>query len=124
MSANPAGVAAGDTANPAPHPELRHHPVTDRSAWRNADMSDGRDWMFRFTQAELAELDAAVLAHAGWPITAISRASFAMPTLSARLLRIAREVDHGRGCAASRSNAIPRRSAAPRSPASARTSAC
>ena len=99
MSANAVGVAAGDVANNGPHPELRHHPVTDRSAWRNADMADGRDWMFRFTQAELAELDAAVLAHAGWPITAISRASFAMPTLSARLLRIAREVDHGRGCA-------------------------
>ncbi len=96
MSANPQ-VATPSAAPKAADP--RYQSVTGRTAWLHADMADGRDWIFHFTPTELEELDAAMRANAGRALTEISRESFAMPTLSARLTAIAREVNHGRGCA-------------------------
>lgn len=80
-------------------PEGHYRPVTDRSAWLHTDVADGRDWMLNFTAAELDELDKAMRANMERPVEAITRTTFAMPTLSARLDAIAREVNHGRGFA-------------------------
>ncbi|TWS96159.1 TauD/TfdA family dioxygenase [Reyranella sp. CPCC 100927] len=84
---------------PLTRADERYEPITDRSAWLHADMVSGEDWLFRFTPAELEELDTAIAANAGRAVTDITPASFAMPTLSDRLRRIADEVDTGRGMA-------------------------
>ncbi len=83
-----------------PHPaDPRLQPVTGRSAWVHRDVAQGDGWLHHLSDAERAELEQAIAANVYLPVGEITRASFAMQTLSARLLRIADEVDNGKGFA-------------------------
>lgn len=74
-------------------------PVTDRSAWRGADLADDTSWVVELTDAERAEIVAA-LHHAsreGVDIATLHREQFPLPTLAGRAAEWARELDQGRG---------------------------
>jgi hypothetical protein len=76
--------------------------------WRSADVADESAWIVRFTDAEIAELDAA-LRHAlsvSDDLLDIDREAFPLPVLSARLAEVERELISGRGFALLRG--IPR----------------
>ncbi len=64
--------------------------VTDRSAWKGADLKHDTSWIVSFTPAELAEIDAALHAvrEKALPLPEIGRAQFALPTLGAALRRL------------------------------------
>ena len=67
--------------------------------WTSADVSDEALWTERFTDAELSELDAS-LRHAlrrSNDVLELTREDFPLPTLSARLADIERELIDGRG---------------------------
>ena len=67
--------------------------------WTSADVSDEGVWTERFSDAELAELDAS-LRHAqqrSHDVLDLTREDFPLPTLAARLADIERELIDGRG---------------------------
>lgn len=72
-----------------------HHP----SAWTGADMAQRTDWLVHLSDADNAELRAA-LSHArarGVDVPALASADFPLPMLAPRLQGITREVMQGRG---------------------------
>jgi hypothetical protein len=80
---------------------MPHHPrpLEPRCAWTAADVADEAVWTEVLTADELAELDAA-LRHAlarSDDVLDIERDDFPLPTLSARLADIERELIDGRG---------------------------
>jgi len=67
--------------------------------WRSDDVADESTWIVRFDAADLEELDAA-LRHAmaaSDDLLDIDRAAFPLPSLSARLEEVERELIEGRG---------------------------
>ena len=66
------------------------------AAWRGAEL-DPSDWIREFTDAEIAELEAALAGTRGLAIGAIGAADFALPTLAPVLRRLQGEVVEGRG---------------------------
>ena len=67
--------------------------------WRAAEMTDPSVWIERLSEAEIAEVDAA-LAHArarSDDFLQIGKADFPLPTLAPRLKGIERDLMHGRG---------------------------
>lgn len=77
------------------------HPVTDPADWRAADLAASGDWISHLTDAEIAELDNAVVAieAVGIEIADIAEDDFPLPTLHARLKDIEHDILHGRGVA-------------------------
>jgi len=74
-------------------------PAADASAWRAPEMRARRDWVVTLTEADRAEILAAVGAteDAGLAIHEITRDSFALPAFAARLEAARRDVVDGRG---------------------------
>ena len=73
--------------------------VEGAANWRGPDLAGSTGWIYTLTEADVAEIDAA-LAHAkakGLRIPAISRADFPLPGLAPKLGRILDEIEHGRG---------------------------
>lgn len=71
------------------------------SEWHAEDVADETEWIVRFDDEEIAELDAA-MRHAlstGDELLDIDREAFPLPTLSARLKEVERELIEGRGFA-------------------------
>lgn len=71
------------------------------SEWHAEDVADETKWIVRFDEEEIAELDAA-MRHAlatGDELLDIDREAFPLPTLSARLKEVERELIEGRGFA-------------------------
>lgn len=68
-------------------------------AWYGPDMASRSDWIHRLTDAELAELDAAVRAAdaTGKDILEFRREHFQLPGLQPLLREISQQVLHGRG---------------------------
>src|SRR5262245_41965119 len=68
--------------------------------WTAGDVADEETWTELFSEAEVAELEAAI-AHArsvaGDDFLAIGKAEFPLPTLSARLKAIEKTLIDGRG---------------------------
>ena len=74
--------------------------IAGAAAWYGRDLAAREhDWLRRFSAAELAELDQAVHAFcaSAVPLTAISPATFPLPTLGAVLRDLLRELLEGRG---------------------------
>ncbi|MBI1777996.1 MAG: TauD/TfdA family dioxygenase [Proteobacteria bacterium] len=71
--------------------------VTDRSAWRGADLSHSEEWVFGFGEKHLAELDAALARVRHLPVEMIARTDFPLPTLAGLIAQFADELENGRG---------------------------
>jgi len=75
-------------------------PITGPSAWIGSEMRQREtDWVYRFSPAEVAELEAAGAAvrARGLDLAEITRADFPLPTLGPVLDRLRGEVLEGRG---------------------------
>lgn len=76
-------------------------PVRDRSAWKAADFAHDDSWVHRLTDADIAEIDAALagVKARGLAVPDFGREDFPLPALSARIARVLEEVEDGRGFA-------------------------
>jgi hypothetical protein len=69
--------------------------VEDPCEWRGPELMDREDWIYRFTGAELAEIEAA-FAHArasGKTFDTVTAEDFPLPTVAARLRDVARSLE-------------------------------
>ncbi len=68
-------------------------------AWYAGDFENDRSWLHRFTDSDIAEIEAAleVALAAGKPVTDLARDDFPLPTVAAKLAAAVTEVEHGRG---------------------------
>ena len=64
--------------------------------WRGPDMAAREDWSVRLTEADIAEIDAAI-AGIDRPLIEVDRAAFPLPTLGPKLARLAEDLLRGRG---------------------------
>lgn len=73
--------------------------VASPAAWYGRDLQDQDSWIERLSADEIAELKSAVDAveRRGQAILDITRESFELPTLAARIRGLAHELDGGRG---------------------------
>jgi hypothetical protein len=74
-------------------------PLETHAEWRSGDISDRSRWTYRLTDADIAELEAA-LAHARArcaDVIDIAREDFPLPTLAATIARFEAELIDGRG---------------------------
>ncbi len=73
--------------------------IAGPAAWYGPEMRQRGDWLHHFTDAELAELDAAMRAHvaSGRSMGEITSDSFSLPTLAPRLKQILSDLLDGRG---------------------------
>ncbi len=76
-------------------------PVRDRSAWRGADFAADDSWIYRLSQSEVDDLDAALarVIEAGLPPLEFTRDAFPLPVFGAGLAGILEELENGRGFA-------------------------
>ena len=75
-------------------------PIGGPAAWTGPEIDKRRgDWMVQFTSADIAELDAAIRDHfaAGRDMSALSPATFHLPTLGQKLAGLLDQVLHGCG---------------------------
>ena len=81
--------------------EMLREPIRDRSAWKATDFENDDSWIYRFSDAELAEIDAAMrsIKARGLDVPNFGREEFPLPTLQAKVANIVAEVEDGRGFA-------------------------
>ena len=74
-------------------------PIEGRMVWTAAEMAASQDWIYRLTDADIAEIDMAVAAvrERNQAIVDIGRADFPLPTFGPTLDRLRDEVVDGRG---------------------------
>ena len=80
-------------------PEVSPGPIGGPAAWRGPDMAKSGDWIEVLSDAEIAEIDAAIHAHVaqGLSMADIRPETFNLPTVGPRLKRILNDVVNGRG---------------------------
>jgi hypothetical protein len=85
-------------------------PITDKSAWRRADLEQDRSWIHELAGDEVAELEAGLdrVNARGLPVTAITRETFPLPRLARKLRIIFDDVERGRGVAILRGMPVER----------------
>jgi hypothetical protein len=73
--------------------------VKDRSAWYGPELAKDEDWIERFSEVEIAEVERAFgkLDKRGIDFTSITTAEVPLPTLAPRLQQMLDEVLDGRG---------------------------
>lgn len=74
-------------------------PIGGPGAWKGSDLSRSDVWIEHLTDAEIAEIDAAIRAHGANNLSMadISPESFRLPTLGPRLGKLLNEIVEGRG---------------------------
>ncbi len=79
--------------------EIHDQTITDASAWTRADIEADDRWTYTLTDAEIADLEAALRGLQGrdGKLLDITRQDFPLPVLGPRLAEIEREVCTGRG---------------------------
>ncbi|GAC1422482.1 MAG: TauD/TfdA family dioxygenase [Candidatus Velthaea sp.] len=80
-------------------PSMLASAINDASAWRGADLSRGKTWIWQLSAEALCEIDAAVreIGSRGLPIASIGRSDFPLPTFASELDAIGNELHRGRG---------------------------
>jgi hypothetical protein len=80
---------------------IRRQPVTERSAWRAADLAAATGWRHTLTRGERDELDRATHAvrERGLGVGEFGREAFPLPTLGPRIEALVDEVENGLGVA-------------------------
>ncbi len=94
-------------------PACLMEPVVDSGCWYPADMAGSEDWLYRLSEAEIAEVMDAVTAveGRGMDIKDITREDFPLPSLSVALADMREELMDGRGFALIRGLPVEGRSA-------------
>lgn len=84
--------------------------INDASAWYGPDMVKRTNWIYRLTDADIAEIEQAMqpLVDAEADIAQITKADFVLPTLAPKLADISIEVLDGRGFALMRGLPVER----------------
>jgi Taurine catabolism dioxygenase TauD, TfdA family len=82
-----------DTAPSTPQP------VRGPSVWYGRDLADRDDWVYRLSETEIEEIDAAVdvVQQRGLPMRDVTRSEFPLPSLGSTLDALRDEVVNGRG---------------------------
>lgn len=77
----------------------KHKEIVAPFAWSGAELRERTDWIRPFRPAELAEIDAALqgVSRRGLDWIDVTREDFPLPSFSSELVRIARELETGRG---------------------------
>jgi hypothetical protein len=80
-------------------PEIRRTAFRTVAAWTAAEMYGSKRWIYRFSESDVAELDAALASvkAGGAPLAQLTRADFPLPALGARLSDMLRELESGCG---------------------------
>ena len=80
-------------------PEILTTPLPAAVAWKGADMARTDDWIYRFSDRALNEIDRAVskIKAKGISLEQVSKEDFHVPSLAEDLIEIAHELEHGRG---------------------------
>jgi len=88
-----------DTAADMTSPDMTPGPVGGPGAWRGPDMAKSDAWIEHLSEAEIAEIDAAIRAHLDNDLSMadIGPDTFHLPTLGPRLKKILDDVVNGRG---------------------------
>lgn len=78
---------------------MHYEPVAGPAAWYGRDLASRSDWIRRFSEAEIAEIEAAVAAFrkAGKSLADIAPAAFPLPRLGPVLRELLAELLEGRG---------------------------
>ena len=73
--------------------------VTDRSAWRAAELQADTSWIVELTPQEVKEIETAAehVSAKGFRAAEFGREDFALPTFSQRLAAVLDQLQHGRG---------------------------
>lgn len=82
------------------HGPMPAGPITGPSAWIGPELAAHEErWIWRLSEAEIAEIDAAVAAFkaSGTPMQSISEQTFVLPTLKPKVQATLRELLEGRG---------------------------
>lgn len=81
--------------------ESSRGPLTGPEVWSGPELSGRTDWIQRFNDAEVAELDTMLAAHRGLtgPLTDLDRDDFPMPRIAERFDAIRGHLEGGRGFA-------------------------
>ncbi len=82
-----------------PQERVLREPLRIPAAWKGSELLDRAEWCETLTDADVAELDRAVVAarRTGKPMGHLTRADFPLPTLSSKIDRWRREITEGRG---------------------------
>jgi hypothetical protein len=74
-------------------------PIDHPSAWRGSELAQSGDWIETLSAGEVRELETAMhdVKRRGLALHEVRRKDFPLPLMAARLARIAREVEEGRG---------------------------
>lgn len=89
---------------PARQPARPLQPVIDPAGWSSDEVARTDEWIFRMSEAEVAELDRAVadIEARGIPVADVQRSDFPLPLLGPKLAAIRDELLEGRGFAVQR----------------------
>lgn len=82
-----------------PTTDVLREPMTGSCAWQGGVLSRSDDWIYRLSDAEIAELDTAMRAGLarGIPLLDVTREDFPLPTLTPVLEQMTDELENGRG---------------------------
>ncbi|MCC6716394.1 MAG: TauD/TfdA family dioxygenase [Acetobacteraceae bacterium] len=75
------------------------HPLAGRSAWTGSELAEAGDWVRRFDDGHLGEIDAALagVKRLGGPAIGFAREAFALQRTAALLADVSEELENGRG---------------------------
>jgi hypothetical protein len=79
--------------------DIEPHKIDHPCVWTSAELDRDPSWIWRFTDAELAELDTALQSSKAKGLTeqSVTKVDFPLPTFSRKLDRLLDELEHGRG---------------------------
>lgn len=82
-----------------PHEGVPRQPIESPAAWRGPEVMRDDSWVAHFTDADIAEIEAAVagVQSRGGSLATTGRDEFPLPTLAPRIAGWARELRDGRG---------------------------
>jgi hypothetical protein len=74
-------------------------PISSRAAWLAGELRGETDWIYRLSEADIADLDSAVrgVRARGLTLDEVTREEFPLPTLAGRIRDWLRELHDGRG---------------------------
>ena len=76
---------------------MRTEPVTGPSVWRADELEHSDEWVYRFTEADLDELERGAASVAGRDVHDLTPDAFPLPGLAPRIKEFIDELDTGRG---------------------------
>ncbi len=80
-------------------PEILRQPITDRSAWRGADLRHDNRWYWNLPDAAIRDIDAALAnpKNTAVPLIQMTRDHLPLPSIERDIAALVQEFEHGRG---------------------------